>query len=236
VSTGRKWLAAGTLLVVAAATPTVSGLQGSDTVTGLVEVYTDPNAGSAKTLTVTGYTVNDGNSGGNYTVSLVNDTTGVINPRPLTVAASWPQAKVQGYPDPTLNYVVSSGSLAGSDTLNGSLARVPGETPGLYMIGMGSLSAGPNYQLTFIGAAFVIAPFHGPLDQMGIARSDCGEPLGLADIHSQSTVHVRPPSGEGGWDAACGGQGIRQLVMQPPEGDIVLADEAATRGAAGRTQ
>jgi hypothetical protein len=62
----------------AAAVPTVSGLQGNDTVTGLAETYDTANAGTGKPLSVSAYTVNDGNSGGNYTVTLVN-TTGIIN-------------------------------------------------------------------------------------------------------------------------------------------------------------
>ena len=63
----------------AAATPTVSGLQGSDTVTGLAETYANANAGTGKTLNVTGYAVNDGNQGGNYTLTLAS-ATGVIDP------------------------------------------------------------------------------------------------------------------------------------------------------------
>jgi len=63
----------------AAAIPMVSGLQGTDTVTGLAEVYDNSNAGTGKTLTVSAYTINDGNSGNNYAVTTVNDTTGVIN-------------------------------------------------------------------------------------------------------------------------------------------------------------
>jgi len=185
---------------------------------------------------VAGYTVNDGNSGGNYTVSLVDDTTGVINPRPLTVSAFWPQAKLEGYPDPALTYVITSGSLAGSDALSGTLVRAAGETPGLYMIGMGSLSAGGNYQVTFVSTPFVIAPFNGPLDQVSITRSDCEGPLGLADVRSQSAAHVRPTSDRQGLDVACGGPATRQLAMQPLDGDIVLADETTTRGAAGRAQ
>ena len=62
----------------AAAIPTVSGLIGGDTATGLVEVYSDPSVGTGKTLSVSSYTVNDGNSGGNYAVTLVPNTTGVI--------------------------------------------------------------------------------------------------------------------------------------------------------------
>ena len=46
-------------------TPTVSGLQGSDTVTGLSEAFTSRNVlgSNGSTLTVTAYTVNDGNGG-----------------------------------------------------------------------------------------------------------------------------------------------------------------------------
>ena len=64
--------------VTAAATPTVSGLKGSDSVTNLAEVYADPNLGSSKTLSVSAYTVNDGNSGNNYNVTTALNTAGVI--------------------------------------------------------------------------------------------------------------------------------------------------------------
>ena len=49
--------------------PTVSGLQGTDSVTGLAEVYADINAGSSKTLSITSYTINDGDGGNNYSVT-----------------------------------------------------------------------------------------------------------------------------------------------------------------------
>jgi hypothetical protein len=63
----------------ASATPTINGLQGSDTVTGLAETYDTPDAGTGKTLSVSAYTVNDGNGGNNYTVSTVTSTAGVID-------------------------------------------------------------------------------------------------------------------------------------------------------------
>src|SRR5207302_486458 len=62
----------------AAAVPTVKGLLGSDTATGLSEAYTDPNPSAGKTLVVTRYTINDGNNGNNYVVSTVSHATGVI--------------------------------------------------------------------------------------------------------------------------------------------------------------
>ena len=68
--------------VSAAAVPVVSGLLGSDTVTGLTEVYSDAGVGSSKTLSVSAYTVQDGNGGKNYTVSTVANGSGIISPRP----------------------------------------------------------------------------------------------------------------------------------------------------------
>ena len=68
----------------ALAVPTVTGLFGTDTVTGRAEVYVDPNVGTGKTLSVSAYTINDGNSGNNYTVLTVDNNTGVINPAPIS--------------------------------------------------------------------------------------------------------------------------------------------------------
>ena len=62
----------------ASAIPTVSGLKGSDTVTDLMETYATATVGTGKTLNVSIYTINDGNGGNNYTVSVVANTTGVI--------------------------------------------------------------------------------------------------------------------------------------------------------------
>ena len=62
----------------AAAIPTVIGLVGDDTVTGLAETYTEANIGTGKTLKVSAYTVNDGNGGNNYSVLAVANTTGDI--------------------------------------------------------------------------------------------------------------------------------------------------------------
>src|SRR5207253_2715998 len=69
----------------AAAIPVVVGLVGSDTVTGKAETYATANAGVGKTLSVSAYTVNDGNGGGNYTVMTVADGSGTIGKLGLTV-------------------------------------------------------------------------------------------------------------------------------------------------------
>jgi len=95
----------------AAANPTVSGLQPGDTVTGLAEVYDNKNAGSGKTLSVSAYTVNDGNSGGNYIVTTHTDTTGLINKAPLTVSATGVNKQYDGSPSATVT--LSDNRVAG---------------------------------------------------------------------------------------------------------------------------
>ncbi|HWX66580.1 MAG TPA: YDG domain-containing protein [Rhodanobacter sp.] len=95
----------------AAAAPTIAGLVGSDTISGVAEDYADPNAGTGKTLAVNaGYTVNDGNSGNNYIVSTIANTTGVITPKMLTVAGEAASNKVY---DGTTADLLIGGSLMG---------------------------------------------------------------------------------------------------------------------------
>src|SRR6185436_10618946 len=101
----------------AAAIPTVSGLQGSDTVTGLSETYDNKNVGTGKTLSVASYTVNDGNSGNNYTVSTVTNTTGVINKALLTITATTNTKTYDGNTSAAAIPTVSG--LQGSDTVTG---------------------------------------------------------------------------------------------------------------------
>jgi hypothetical protein len=56
-----------------------------DALSGGTFAFTNANAGTAdKTITVGGVTVNDGNSGGNYVVTYVDNTTSTINPASLT--------------------------------------------------------------------------------------------------------------------------------------------------------
>jgi hypothetical protein len=101
----------------AAATPTASGLQGSDSVTGLAETYDTKNAGIGKTLSVSAYTVNDGNSGNNYTVNTVASTTGVIAPATLTITAT-PNTKTYDSTTSAVATPTTSG-LQGSDSVTG---------------------------------------------------------------------------------------------------------------------
>ncbi|MBL8540125.1 MAG: hypothetical protein JNK68_07110, partial [Betaproteobacteria bacterium] len=145
--------------VSSAAVPTVTGLVAGDTVTGLAQVYADKNAGTGKTLLVSSYAVNDGNGGNNYSVTTIDNTTGIIHPAALTVTAAAGQTKVYGDADPLpFAYAITSGALVAGDTLTGALSRTAGENVGGYALTQNTLTAGSNYALAFVSNPFTITP------------------------------------------------------------------------------
>ncbi len=136
----------------AAATPTVAGLIGADTVTGLTEVYTDRNAGSSKTLSVSSYTVSDGNSGNNYTVTTVTNTTGVITKAALTITAVTNTKAYDSTTSASATPTVSG--LVGNDSVTG-LAEVytnpnagTGKTLSVSSYTVSDGNSGNNYTVT----------------------------------------------------------------------------------------
>ncbi len=102
----------------AAATPTVAGLVRGDTTSGLGETYASPNAGTGLTLTPATTTINDGNGGHNYTLMLVANTAGVINPEALTVTAVENTKTYDGTTSAAATPTVTG--LVGGDTVSGS--------------------------------------------------------------------------------------------------------------------
>lgn len=77
-----------------------------------------------------------------------------IKKKALTVTAD-AKRKTQGEADPALTYT-ADGLVAG-DSLSGALSRSPGEGAGSYAINRGTLTAGDNYDMTFVGAKLTIA-------------------------------------------------------------------------------
>ena len=88
----------------------------------------------------------------NYTIDYVDGTTSVAR-APLTITAN-PEVKLMGAADPALTFVAVG--LIGTDTITGSLTRAPGETPGLYAINQGTLTAGPDYTIVYVGSFLTI--------------------------------------------------------------------------------
>ncbi len=126
--------------------------------------YSDSNAGEGKTVTVDGlqlvnaYEIVGGAKVYGYRVNgdTASGDIGRIDRRSITVAAD-DQRKRLGQADPALTWRIVDGSLAFDDALNGALVRDSGELPGSYTIWQGSLDAGGNYTMNFIGGELVIA-------------------------------------------------------------------------------
>ncbi|SDL79534.1 gliding motility-associated C-terminal domain-containing protein, partial [Pedobacter sp. ok626] len=81
-----------------------------------------------------------------------------ITAKAITVTANAGQNKVYGSNDPELAYTITSGGpLKSGDTFTGTLSRAVGENIGTtYAIGQGTLTAGINYTLTYVGGNFAI--------------------------------------------------------------------------------
>ena len=91
---------------------------------------------------------------GNYVLTqptLNGDITAVQ----LTITAD-AKSKISGDTDPALTYVLTTGAFVGTDSLTGALSRDPGESAGTYAIIQGTLDAGPNYAITYVGALLTV--------------------------------------------------------------------------------
>jgi GH35 family endo-1,4-beta-xylanase len=135
-------------------TASYTGLVNSDTpaaVSGLTlsTVPANSHVGSYA-ITASGATDSD------YVISYIPGTL-TITPAALTVTAD-DESKTYGNADPALTYHVSAGALVNGDTFTGALSRVAGENVGTYAIGQGTLTAGGDYTLSFVGANLTVTP------------------------------------------------------------------------------
>ncbi len=148
----------GTTSAAAIPSITVGALQGTDAAT-LSETYDTANVGTGKTLTpAIVFTVG---SASNYAITLATNTTGVISTKGLTVTATVGQSKVYGAAMPTLAYTYAT--LVNGDTssvFSGALATTAtaSSSVGSYPITQGTLTAGANYTITFVGTTFAVTP------------------------------------------------------------------------------
>ncbi len=125
-------------------------LIGSDNFTGSLTREPGENAGYYNILQGTL------SLGPNYQI-VFNSQLFEILPRQITVTANSGIQKTYGMPDPTFGYTFT-GSIYMGDGFTGSLSREPGENVGTYPITIGTLTLGPNYEITFNSALFTINP------------------------------------------------------------------------------
>ncbi|WP_298621958.1 YDG domain-containing protein [uncultured Zoogloea sp.] len=114
--------ASGTAVVAAGGTQ----LFGGDTLSGGTFAFTNANAGTNKTVNTSAVTVNDGNSGGNYTVSYVANTTSTIDKATITVSTSNVTKTYDGTLSAAGTAVVTSGTLFNNASNGGALDNLSG--------------------------------------------------------------------------------------------------------------
>jgi hypothetical protein len=138
---------------VFAYTVTTGSLAAGDTFSGALSRASGENIGTTYAIGV-GSLVPGLNSGANYTVTFVPANFS-ITAKPITVTADSGLHKEEGGVDPVFTYTPATPGV-GSDTFSGALGRATGETVGTYAIGIGSLTAGVNYAISFVPADFTI--------------------------------------------------------------------------------
>jgi hypothetical protein len=157
--------------VAATVTITLTGVIDGDLVEGSATgEFADKNVGEKKTVTIDAVTLS-GQDAGNYTVLGPAATTADITARPITVKAD-NKTKVFGENDPPLTYQVTEGNLVEGDQFTGHLTREDGEAVDTYLILQGSLTAGSNYDLTFVEGTFTITADATPGSISGIVWRD----------------------------------------------------------------
>ena len=119
------------------------------TLSGGTFAFTDKNAGTGdKTVTTTGVTVIDGNSGGNYTVTYADNTTSTINKANLTLTATTNTKTYDGTTAAAGTLVTPTGNVAG-DTVTASETYVSKNVMGTN----GSTLQVAHYSITDAGGA-----------------------------------------------------------------------------------
>lgn len=126
------------------------GLVNGDQLTGALATTATATTGVG-TVAITQGTLAATN---NYILTFVNGQLS-ITPRLLTVTAN-NQSILLGQPDPELTYTLTGDGLVNGDLLGGVLVRDEGNAIGSYAIRQGTLSAGSNYTINYVGATFEI--------------------------------------------------------------------------------
>ncbi len=151
------------------------------------QAFDNKNAGANKTLTATG-NVSDGNGGSNYAVTFAANNTGLIDQASLTITANSGQNKIFGSADPLpFTFTIGGSGLFGGDTLLGALDRAVGESVGNYAINQGTLDAGSNYIISYIGSTLsIFAPSGSPENFSPRDAAGLGSLLALNDNPAQN--------------------------------------------------
>jgi hypothetical protein len=147
----------GTTSASGTAVVTAGTLFGTDSISGGSFAFTNKNAGIGnKTVTVSGVTVSDGNSGNNYSVTYANNTTSTINQANLTISTPNVTKTYDGTTSASGTAIVTSGTLYGTDSISsGSFAftdknaGIGNKTVTVSAVTISDGNSGNNYSVTY---------------------------------------------------------------------------------------
>jgi hypothetical protein len=207
---------------------TDSRISGDVVTLSFTAVFASKNVATPQTINVTAIAIGGGVDAGNYTLAntSVNGPAN-ITMRPITVTAD-AKSKVFGAVDPPLTYQLTGGNLVAPDTLTGALARTAGESVGTYSINQNTLTAGSNYNLTYIGASLTI----GAWTAQGFY-----EPIGMSNSvfvpAGSGVLAPAAPTGTMVWNSAKGGSTV-PLKFNAFAGSIEKTSVASIRSFTAR--
>ena len=171
----------------------------NDGIAGGQFAFADKNAGTGKTVSVAGVTVNDGNNGGNYAVTYVSNTHGAITKAPASVIANSDSVVYNGHAQSVSGYSVSGlvdnetpGVLSGlsesggSGTDVGNYAHTVSGTDGNYALSFtpGSLTITPRAQV------LSFPPQYAPIRYFSAGSTFPIGPLASSDAAPYSTSPI----------------------------------------------
>jgi hypothetical protein len=196
----------GNYQVTSFGTPRFVGLVGGQTSTvntsGVIANYTQSdvgtNIGIEFSFTEGEFSMNaigSTNPSNYYIVQPTNEVTGTITRRTLTITPSSGQTKRFGDIDPELTYTHTPTLIAGNE-FSGRLGREAGEDVGQYVINLGNLSAGNNYNVVLSGNTrfFEITSANPILPESIELTAVYGDSLSHIDLSSLLTEMHTPGS------------------------------------------
>ena len=215
--------ATGTLVVGAG-----QQLFGGDSLSGGTYAFTNKNAGIGnKTVTVANASVNDGNGGLNYQITLANNTTSTITPAKLTLSTNAVDKVYDGNTTAAGMAIVTSGTLVDGDSLSGGkfafLDRNVGTNKSVAVsdVTVNDGNNGANYELSFANNTGSSISVLGLSTWIGNAGNQWSNPAnwsGGAVPSLSNVLAVAIPAGGGNvvFDATAGPTILQTLDSQRP--------------------
>ena len=129
---------------------------GSDSISGGDFAFTDKNAGTGKTVTVGGVTLDDGNGGGNYDITYVANTSSTIDKASATVIANSGTFTYNGQTQNVAGFTATGLVNGENESVLASLAEAGGSGRNAGSYAHTVSGSDGNYDLTFVDGALTI--------------------------------------------------------------------------------